>query len=664
MDIFEKQDKKTVAIFVVLEILLFIINIYAGIVGAFLIWFFFYILNKNEENNKNDLTEKIAGIKEDMKSAAEDAIFNMPFPLVLTDEKGTVIWYNPILMKEISKKNEVGMEVDDLISGFHFEKFKTETEIKDFSLGDSSYIIYSNRLQKSDGKVLYLFYFVNNDETLKANKNYNDAKIGMAYIYIDNYDEIERGNENLYKPMLLAEIDSKIVNYFTLNDAVIRRYDDDRYFAVYNNKTFEFLKNDKFSILDTVREIKMGNKSPVTLSIGASDAHVDLSDANDEAISSIDLALGRGGDQACVMISGRETFFGGRSQAKEKRNRVKVRMIANSLIRLIDQSEKVFIMGHKNPDMDSIGSAIGILSGVLYRKKDAYLILNESNASIELILKKMEDVEPDLKEHFIDSEKALELADKRTSLVIMTDNHRKMAAEEPRIFDYVEKAVIIDHHRKGTNGVENPVISYIEPYASSASELVTEILGYMGKDFKLSKFEAECLMSGIVVDTKNFTFQTGVRTFDAAATLKRYGADMTDVKKYFQDDIETVKEKAKAILNTEIYRENLVIGILENSIENGTLISAQAADELLNVENIKASFVLVKVKDYIHISARSLGDISVQVIMEGLGGGGHLVSSATQIYDKSMEEAVEMLKAEIDKYFETEKEKNNEDNID
>lgn len=657
------EFKLITALLSILVIILFIVNGYAGLFGLLIASFILFELVKDREKNKQEEVFRIQNLCEDFDSAAQDSIFNMPFPLIMTDEHGIISWYNPAFLKIINAPDAVGDFVDDAVPGFKFLQNKEEVNKRtEIALGNSNYILFVNKVHKANNRNIYLFYFVDNSEYNQLKKRFSDNRLVFGHVYIDNYDEIGHGNQNVYKTMIVADIDNKVIEYFNTFDAIVRKYENGKYFLVMNRDSLDKMIKDKFSILDKIRESNK-ERTPITLSIGLSNSKDTIYDSYQESRSAVDLALGRGGDQVVVVNGDKHLFFGGRTAAKEKRNKVRARIIGLSLANLIEQAEDVFIMGHRIPDMDAIGSSIGMLSAVRDRDKTGYIVLNSSNPSIDVIMEEMENVQPELLESIITSSEAIELAKKTKSLIIMLDNHKPSFAEEPKLFDMIEKVVVIDHHRRGMDCIETAVLTYIEPYASSTSELVTEILTYINPDINITKFEAEALMAGIMVDTKGFSFQTGVRTFEAAALLKRYGADMMDVKRFFKDDIETVKVKAKVVQTSRIIMDKIAVGTLDEQMESGILIAAQAADELLNIDGVQASFVLTDAGNYIHISGRSLGEISVQLILEGLGGGGHLVAAGTQLHGVTMSKAQEMLVAEIEKYFDENKESINENNF-
>lgn len=661
-----KDYKIVLSLLTIIVIILFILNEVAGFLSLILAGIILYdIATKREELHYQE-TINIERLCEDFDSAAQDSVFNMPFPLVLTDNLGNINWYNPPLLRLLGEQDAVGEHIDDVLENFVFEDLKSDahkdSEIKMFG---SNYVLYHNSIEKTNGETIHIFYFVDNTEYDLLREKYIDKKIGFGHIYIDNYDEIGLGKKGYVKSVIIAEVENKIMDYFTKNEAIVRRYDDDKYLTVFNQLSLEGMVEDRFSILDVVREIGKQNDSTITLSIGISETLDSIPESYEESRVAVDLALGRGGDQVVVRTQDGHEFFGGRTQAREKRNRVRARVIGNSLANLVEEASEIFIMGHKNADMDSIGSAIGMLGAVRRMEKQGFIVLNESNPSIKNILEAMKVEAPEVNEFIIGSDEAIDMAQKSKSLIIMLDHHKTFMSEEPILFDMIDKVVVIDHHRRGNDGIENAVLSYIESYASSTSELVTEILEYMEPDMNISTFEAEAMLAGIVVDTKNFTFQTGVRTFEAASILRRHGANPSTVNKFFYEKMDTVRMRAKVVHDSDIVRGEIAIARLEEEGDSNVLIAAQAADSLLNIVGVNASFVLTHKENYIHISGRSAGEISVQLILEKLGGGGHLVSAATQVYDATMDEAYEKLLKAIDKYYEEieKKENTDEDNI-
>jgi c-di-AMP phosphodiesterase-like protein len=416
------------------------------------------------------------------------------------------------------------------------------------------------------------------------------------------------------------------------------------------NRIMAGLRQKKFELLDQVRDIKAGNTIPVTLSIGVGYDAETPALINSSALSAMELALGRGGDQAVVKQGTKLYFYGGRSQGVEKRTKVKSRVIANALRELMEQSDKVLIMSHEDPDLDSIGSALGIYRCARFIGKNARIVLDKSNASVDSLIKRLE-AEEIYEGLFIRRDDALDRIDKDTLLVVV-DTHRPSFTEAPELLERAERIVVFDHHRRGAESIENATLTYLEPFASSASELITEIVQYFDDRIRLEPLEADALLAGITMDTKNFIFKTGVRTFEAASYLRRAGADPTAVRQLFQDDMETFSSRAETISNARLIFPGVAISQCPPDTKHPQLIAAQAADTLLNIKGIHSSVVLCSTSEGVMISGRSLGNLNMQVILEKLGGGGHLTMAGAQLHNITMEEAEKMVIQAIEEYLE------------
>ena len=656
-DVFKWSDTKLYLI--IIGLMVVIIAIYEpklGFIGALLLAYLVYYDFRKTSEKKRELTKYIENLSNEFDSATKHAIFNMPFPLVIIDKNGAITWYNTPFLEMMVEEDLLNERIYELIPNFKLAELLEAGDDTPINIkyGDNYYKVYSNTIDTkkvSNRNKIILLYWVDNTEYVKLEAKYKGENTVIGLIYVDNYDEVKGSTPDINKPLVLAEIDKRIASYFTRYGGLVRKYENDKYLVIMNYFALESIKSKKFDILDQMKELNIGNTIPITLSMGVCATENNIIESYDNAKGAIDIALGRGGDQAVLKSGPSFEYFGGKSKALEKRNKVKSRVIAYALRQLIDQAENVFVMGHKNPDMDSFGSGIGILRAIDNRNKEGYLVLNGENPSIKNIYDKLRKEQPNLLEKIITTEEALEIINK-DSLLIVVDNHKPSFTEAPELLDIADKAVVIDHHRRGTEFVKDPVLTYLEPYASSASELVTEVLSYMSEDLNLTKFEAEALLAGITVDTKNFSYQTGVRTFEAASILKRVGADTTTVRQLFRDNFNTFISKAEVIQSTRLILDRIAIGKLDKEMEDSVLIAAQAADELLDINGVEASFVLTRVNDRIHISGRSLGDISVQLILERLGGGGHLTSAGTQISGMSMEEAEEMLIDKIEEFLE------------
>lgn len=655
-----KDFKGFIVVVAILSIGLLYFEPWLGIFGLLILVYLIYSGSKTIEEYNQKSVEMIETISRDFDSITKHAIFSMPFPMVITDENANVIWYNTTFLNIFEDVEIMEINVSELIPEINFESIIEAPNDEDLTakLGSKSYRVYANvvdvKKTESDRSKLILLYFVDKTDYDVLRDKYVSEYPIVAKIEVDNYDEAMDSAPTANRPQLIAEIDYLVRGYFQSYDALVRKYDDDMYLVVMTFGALKSIKEKRFDLLDDLRELDMGNSIPMTLSIGVSSFGLNFKESVDEADTCLDLALGRGGDQAVIKVEDNYEFFGGKSKAVEKRNKVKARVLGVALKQLIDGAEDVYIMGHKNADMDAIGSAIGILRAVLNRNVEGHIVLNKSNPSISNLLDRMKEEEPEIFEKIISSEQAKSNITPK-SLVILVDNHKPNFTESPELLDLTTQIVVIDHHRRGKEFVKNPVLTYVEPYASSTSELVTEMLTYMNDELNLTHFEADALMSGIVVDTKNFSFQTGVRTFEAASILKRAGADMIKVKNLFQDDLDTLQNRAQVVHATKVVCDEVAISRLDKKAANSILIAAQAADELLDINGIRASFVMTPVDDEIHISGRSSGDFSVQLILEKLGGGGHLNMAGARLKVESLDEAENILVQAVEEYIDEQK---------
>ncbi|MCH4891065.1 phosphoesterase [Acidaminobacter sp. JC074] len=643
-------------ILAIFALVIALFHVYLGIIAA-IVWVFLVYYNwiSNHERSKKweDYIESLSG---EIDSAARYAILNLPFPLTLLNLDGKVTWYNSSFTELFPDTRLLGKDIHDLVSSFSLEKLTSEENgYSDTKLGERYYRIFYNIVEvnkeSKDDRFIVMLYWVDITEYTKLKELYSDERSIVAIVQVDNLEDVLKSTKEEKRMFVLSEIDRKVNLWASRMNAVMKKYQKDRYLIVFENKFLENLEAKRFAILDDMREIDLGNKTPVTLSIGVGSLGRNLSKLEEYAFSALELALSRGGDQAVVRMKGDFKFYGGKTKAVEKRNRVKARVIAHGLRPLIDDSPKVFIMGHKYPDMDCFGAAIGMYRAVVNRGKDAYIVLNQVNDAIFSVFELFADND---EYKFIGDEEALEMITDKDLLVVV-DTHRPSFTECPPLLEKTDRVVLIDHHRVGTEQIEKVVLRYTEPYASSTCELVSEILQYIDNKQKIDKIEAEAMLAGIAVDTKNFSFKTGVRTFDAASFLRRLGADTTLVKQLFQDDIGTFVAKSNIVSTASMYKDSIAIAVCPKDLSNPQLVAAQGADELLNIRGINASFVIgQKDEDLIFISGRSLGDINVQLIMEKLGGGGHLEVAGAQLTGVTMKEAREKLEAAIDEFFEEE----------
>lgn len=622
-----------------------------GIV-SFILTFISFILVLYHIKNKNiEYEEDIRKYKDSLDNIASEVVYKMPFPVAVLNNKGRVKWYSPEFSELFSGSDIIGIDINSEISSFNITEVlkkgygKVNWETKKFN-----YLVYYNVVKDEDnGDVNVIIYLIDNLAYSKLKKQYEEETLNSIVIYIDNYEDVRNNVKEDFKAILIAEMDKIIINYFSSLGAIIRKYDSGKYIVISNDIILQKIKHDKFSIIEKLKAIEISGNIKPTLSIGIGLGGKNPFEKYKEAQTALDMALGRGGAQIVFKNGEDLDFYGGKNNKGVERNKVKARVISQALENIIRESSEVFVMGHKNPDMDCFGAALGVMAICKELKKDCYMVLEDVPVTIRNIYDRVRVGEPDYVDMMIPPEKAYDIC-RDTSSVILVDNSRTLSTEAPYLLDVTSKIVVIDHHRIGKDFVENPMLTYLEPYASSACELVTEIIYYMFEKIDLDKLIAESLLAGIVVDTKNFYYQTGVRTFEMASYLKRFGADSIAVKQLFKDNFNTIKLKSNVLSNAISYRNYICIGVFPEEIEESMLIAAQAADELLGVLDIECSFVLTIVSGQIHISGRSLGKISVQLILEKLGGGGHYTSAGARL-DCSMEEAIEKLKKAIDEYL-------------
>ncbi len=659
------KDKKSLILsevniqLIAIAILLIIIAFYQpllSILGFFVLGYLIFRSIKSTIKERKRFTEYMESLSDEFDSATKHATFNMPFPLVILDDEGKISWYNTPFLKMMDEEELLNHGISELIPEINLDNIVKDEKLSPLNvkLNGKNYRVHPNLVDTSKtnsiNNRIAMLYWVENTDYVNLSERYENEQLIIAIAYVDNYDDIKNNTPDINRPMLLAEIDKNINSYFSRYNGVVRKYENDRYFIIMEKSAFRNIQSKKFDILDQMRELDLGNTIPITLSMGVGVDGNNPSESFKNSNSAIDVALGRGGDQVVVQHNNQLSFYGGKTKAVEKRNKVKARVIGYALRQLIDQADQVFVMGHKNPDMDSFGAGIGVLRAVKDRNKKGYLVISGENPSIKNIYDRMKEDQSELLDEMLLPQDALEMADE-SSLLIVVDNHKPSFTEEPGLLDIIPKVVVIDHHRRGAEFIKDPVLTYLESYASSTCELVTEVLSYMGDKINLTKFEAEALLAGITVDTKNFSFQTGVRTFEAASVLKRAGADTVSVSQFFRDDFSTFVYKAEVIKSSKILFDIVAIGRLEEEMDDSILIAAQAANELLNINGVEASFVMTYTNGRIHISGRSLGNISVQLILEKLGGGGHLTSAGTQLSNTTMDEAESILEQTIDEFL-------------
>ncbi|MGI8313922.1 DHH family phosphoesterase [Halobacillus mangrovi] len=601
---------------------------------------------RTEQNMINETEEYISTLSYRVKKVGEEALLEMPIGIILFSENFTVEWANPYMNRFTDQDTIVGKSLKDISD-------KLIQPIKDGE--DEVWVnVDGYKLQTIIKKKERLLYLFDRTKQTEISNLYQNEQTVLSIIFLDNYEEITQGMDDTAKSHINSQVTSILNKWAGDFGIYLKRTSQERFLAVMNQEILHGLEKAKFEILDEVRELITDQNVPLTLSFGIGVGPVNLPELGELAQSSLDLALGRGGDQVAIKDdSGKVRFYGGKTNPMEKRTRVRARVISHAMKELVQESEKVLIMGHKSPDMDSIGASIGILKIAQANDKKGAIVLDpdDIDTGVQRMVEEIEKDE-DLWPHFITPEDAIEEVTNDTLLVVV-DTHKPTLVMEEKLLSKTEHVVVIDHHRRAEEFISDPTLVYMEPYASSTAELVTELLEYQPKKLKLSMLESTALLAGIIVDTKSFTLRTGSRTFDAASYLRSKGADTVQVQKFMKEDLDVYVKRSKLIEKASIYRDGIAISTGDTGQTYGPVIIAQAADTLLTMSGIVASFVISERKDgRIGISARSLGDINVQVIMERMNGGGHLTNAATQLEDTTIEDAKALLQDIIDEYFE------------
>ncbi|MEH7014401.1 DHH family phosphoesterase [Neobacillus niacini] len=635
-----------IGITVVLLIVLTYYNWILSLVGLLLIIPPLYYMIVIDSSQRKEMEDYISTLSYRVKRVGEEALMEMPIGIMLINDEYSIEWTNPFLSSYFDEDTLIGKSLYEIADTL-IPLIKQEVETEIITLHERKFRV----ILKSEEKLLYFFDVT---EQKEIEKMYHDERTVIAIIFLDNYDELTQGMDDQMRGSINNMVTSTLNKWAQDNGIFLKRISSERFIAVFNEAILQLLEKGKFTVLDEVREMTSKQNISFTLSIGVGAGTPSLPELGVLAQSSLDLALGRGGDQVAIkQPNGKVKFFGGKTNPVEKRTRVRARVISHALKDLITASDKVIIMGHKNPDMDSIGSSIGIYKVAQMNQKDAYIVVNfqEMDGAVHRLMEEIRHQEQ-LFSRFIGPEEALEISTEKTLLVIV-DTHKPALVIEERLLNRIDNVVVIDHHRRGEEFIENPVLVYMEPYASSTAELVTEFLEYQPKRGKIEMIEATALLAGIVVDTKSFTLRTGARTFDAASYLRGQGADTILVQKFLKESVDTYIKRAKLIESVLFYRDGIAIAKGDESLLHDQVLLAQAADTLLTMDGVAASFVIARRNEgLIGISARSLGNVNVQVIMEKLQGGGHLTNAATQLTGISILEAERQLKLAIEDYFE------------
>lgn len=590
----------------------------------------------------------------DYAQVQKELLDDMIIPYGLIDRQGNILWQDgemkhllkreygkrvPEVFKEITDKHlELGNDVKEMHIHYkdHYYRVQLKRVNTDKAFNNTEILDIENQ------EYVIAMYMFDETRFRKMEKENFDQKLVVGMLYIDNYEEILKDVEDVRASLLAALIDRKINKFIAGIDGIVRKLEKDKYFLVLRRQSLEVIRSDKFSIVDDVKTVNIGNEQQVTISIGIGMGGESYSQLCDYARAAIDLALGRGGDQAVVKDGENIYYYGGKTKLVEKNTRVKARIKAHALREIMESKDNLLIMGHKLSDIDSLGAAIGIYKAAAVLNKPAKIVLNDVTASLKPMIDRFMESE----EHrglFINNEKVADFIRDNT-LVVVVDVNRPSRTECPALLEKVKSVVVLDHHRQTSEIIENALLSYIEPFASSTCEMVAEILQYIQDGIRLKPLEADAMYGGIVIDTNNFIQKTSVRTFEAAAFLKRHGVDVIRVKKMFRDSFTDYKWRADAVANTEIFLACFAITVCESEeVESPTVLCAQVANELLDINGIEASFVLTEYDHKVYVSARSIDNINVQLIMERMGGGGHMNMAGTQLENVNLEDAKQMV---------------------
>jgi len=621
------------ALLLLLTAVIFAYQWVLGVVAFLLTGLMAYYTLQAEAAFRRDFAGYIGTITHRVKKAGNEVMSGLPIGIILYNEEKRIEWHNPFIAKMLELDSVIGESLYELFPDIKSKKEKDDK--LEIVVGKHIYQVWV----KAEERLLYV-----REITEQANlaKRYEDEKTVIGIVMLDNLDEATQGLDDQTRSLLLAKVTGEITEWAHKYQLYLRRTSSDRFLILMDQRALRSLEQSRFEILDEVRDLTIENKLPLTLSIGIASGAEQLVELGSMAQMSLDMSLGRGGDQVTVKVGQRLSFYGGRTNAVEKRTRVRARVISHALRDLMKESDAVVVMGHRFPDMDSVGAAVGVLKAVQVVGKEGFIVLEGVNPSIQ---KLMETIAADEKmnRRFITPEQAMQLMTPRT-LAVVVDTHKASMVAEPRLLQLTNRVVVVDHHRRSEEFINEATLVYMEPYASSTCELVTELLQYINDKLSLEVLEATVLLAGIVVDTKSFSLRTGARTFEAASFLRRNGADSGLIQRLLKEDLDAYIEKAHIIKHTEILHEHIALAVAEPNRKYSQLMIAQVADTLLNMTNIMASFVISERQDgLIGISARSLGQMNVQLVMERLGGGGHLTNAATQL-DGTLEEATKRLK--------------------
>ena len=603
---------------------------------------------------RREIARYLENVTGTVDTATKDTMANSPLPMIIfRPESDDIIWTNDRFLQLTGEQEHLfDAKLSALIPGFDSRwlmegKNECPTEVE---YGSRRFLVFGHLVRTGgrSGGFLATTYWVDVTEFSLIRDQYQATRPVAAVLLLDNYDELMKNLTENQRSALVSEIDARLDEWVAESGGMLRRYQRERYLFVFDEQYLAKFVEDKFDILDAIHQVVNPSGINATLSIGVGKDGENYRELFQFANLSIDMALSRGGDQAVIRNKFTFEFYGGRSKETEKRTKVKSRVMANALSALVSDSSQVFIMGHRSPDNDCIGAAAGVCALCRKNGVPVHIIKEASPPPAQELIDRLAPL-PEYQDCFLTAQEALLIADSR-SLAVVVDTNRPDQVQAAELLESCNRVAVIDHHRRAATYIEGAALNYHEPYASSASEMVTELLQYIVEPNQILRSEAEALLAGIVLDTKNFTMRTGGRTFEAAAFLRRSGADTAEVKKLYQNDLADTVAKYALIQNAQLYRDHIALAVSRQPV--GRIIAAQAADELLNIMGIDTSFVIAPEGDKVNLSARSMGDTNVQVILEKLGGGGNAAAAGGQVSGKSVDEVAQELKEAIDQYFE------------
>ena len=647
---------------VLLDILLcFVSSVAASIVAVFIVIYAF-VCAMMICYFRPRIIKEIVEFSSNYSQVQRQLLYELSIPYCLLDNKGNILWMNASMQASINRKNDLNKNISTIIPELSANVFRNFEDFKEIRIAfnDRDYRVEMKRisadiitqgvniLAKDYNSSLVAMYMFDETDINQYIQKIRDERFVVGLVYIDNYEDALESVDDVRRSLFVGLVDKRVNKYFSAGAAIIRKLEKDKYLVVFRYKFLEKLLADKFSLVEDIKSVKVGNEKTLTLSIAIGTGAADYARNYDIAKAAMDLALGRGGDQAVIKDGEKIYYYGGKSQQMEKNTRVKVRVKAHALRQILEANDNVLIMGHNLPDIDSFGSALGIYIIAKKFGKEAHIVFGEISSSVRPFMNRFIDKEEYPDDMFIKKEEADNYLTAST-VVIVVDVNRPQRTECPQLLDKCKTIIVFDHHRRSSDTITGAVLSYVDPYASSACEMVTEMIQYVDDGIKLKAFEADALYAGISIDTDGFNSKSGPRTFEAAAFLRRHGADVTRVRKMLRNDMNEYKAIASAVSKSEVYKSAFAITVFDGEgLESPTIGGAKAANQLLDISGIKASFVITQYEDKLYISARSIDEVNVQLVMEKLGGGGHMSIAGAQLTNCTIQQAVNTIKLTLD----------------